>query len=81
MSQLNILNRKRCADITKLQEGNMRQEAILRRKNDEMAKIQKQLDEAREKKKQVLARIFLEHFSNSLYIRTPTFFSVSVFLE
>ena len=53
MSQLKALERKRLVVITKLQEGNNRQEVILRRKNEEIAKIQKQLRETFEKQKQV----------------------------
>ena len=40
-------------EITKLQEGNNRQEAVLRRKNEEITRIQRQLRETLEKQKQV----------------------------
>ena len=40
-------------EITKLQEGNNRQENVLRRKNEEISRIQRQLRETSEKQKQV----------------------------
>jgi len=53
VNQLKALERKRLIEITKLQEGNHRQEAILRRKNEEITRIQRQLRETCEKQKQV----------------------------
>ena len=53
VNQLKALERKRLIEITKLQEGNNRQEAILRRKNEEITRIQRQLRETCEKQKQV----------------------------
>lgn len=50
---MKALERKRLVEISKLQEGNNRQEAILRRKNEEISRIQKQLRETSEKQKQV----------------------------
>jgi kinesin family protein 4/21/27 len=51
VNHLKALDRKRMVEITKLQEGNNRQEAILRRKNEEISRIQKQLRETSEKQK------------------------------
>lgn len=53
VNQLKAVERKRLVEITKLQEGNNRQEAVLRRKNEEITRIQKQLRETLEKQKQV----------------------------
>jgi kinesin family protein 4/21/27 len=53
VNQLKALERKRLVEISKLQEGNNRQEAVLRRKNEEISRIQKQLRETSEKQKQV----------------------------
>lgn len=53
VNHLKALERKRMVEITKLQEGNNRQEAVLRRKNEEISRIQKQLRETTEKQKQV----------------------------
>ena len=53
VNQLKALERKRLVEISKLQEGNNRQENILRRKNEEITRIQKQLRETSEKQKQV----------------------------
>jgi hypothetical protein len=53
VNQLKALERKRLVEISKLQEGNNRQEAVLRRKNEEISRIQKQLRETFEKQKQV----------------------------
>lgn len=47
------MERKRLVEINKLQEGNTRQEAVLRRKNEEISRIQKQLRDTVEKQKQV----------------------------
>ncbi len=47
---MKALDRKRMVEITKLHEGNNRQEAILRRKNEEISRIQKKLRETSEKK-------------------------------
>lgn len=40
-------------EISKLQEGSHKQEAVLRRKNDEITRIQRQLRETLEKQKVV----------------------------
>lgn len=53
VNHLKALERKRMVEITKLQEGNNRQEAVLRRKNEEISRIQKQLRETSEKQKLV----------------------------
>ena len=53
VNHLKAMERKRMVEISKLQEGNNRQEAILRRKNEEISRIQKQLRETSEKQKQV----------------------------
>ncbi len=53
VNQLKALERKRMVEITKLQEGNNRQENVLRRKNEEISRIQRQLRETSEKQKQV----------------------------
>lgn len=53
VNQLKAMERKRLVEISKLQEGNNRQEAVLRRKNEELTRIQKQLRETLEKQKQV----------------------------
>ncbi len=53
VNHLKALERKRMVEISKLQEGNNRQEAVLRRKNEEISRIQKQLRETTEKQKQV----------------------------
>ena len=53
VSQLKAMERKRLVEISKLQEGNCRQEAVLRRKNEEITRIQRQLRETSEKQKQV----------------------------
>ena len=53
VNQLKALERKRQVEITKLQEGHHRQEAVLRRKNEEITRIQRQLRETLEKQKQV----------------------------
>ena len=45
VNQLKEVERKRKVEISKLQEGNNRQENILRRKNEEITRIQKQLQE------------------------------------
>lgn len=47
------MERKRLVEISKLQEGSHKQEAVLRRKNDEITRIQRQLRETLEKQKQV----------------------------
>lgn len=47
------MERKRQVEISKLQEGNNRQEAVLRRKNEEITRIQRQLRETLEKQKVV----------------------------
>ena len=53
VTQLKALERKRMAEISKLQEGNNKQENVLRRKNEEISRIQRQLRETSEKQKQV----------------------------
>ena len=53
VTQLKALERKRMAEICKLQEGNNKQENVLRRKNEEITRIQRQLRETSEKQKQV----------------------------
>ena len=53
VSQLKAQDRKRQVAISKLQEGNTKQEAMIRRKNEELSRIQKQLRETSEKQKQV----------------------------
>lgn len=53
VNQLKAIERKRLVEISKLQEGNHRQEAVLRRKNEEINRIQRQLRETLEKQKQV----------------------------
>ena len=53
MNQLKALERKRQVEITKLQEGNNRQENVLRRKNEEISRIQRQLRDTSEKHKLV----------------------------
>ena len=53
VNHLKALERKRLVEISKLQEGNNRQEAVLRRKNEEISRIQRQLRETAEKQKQV----------------------------
>ena len=53
MNQLKAIERKNQVEISKLKEGNNRQEAVLRRKNEEISRIQKQLRDTVEKQKQV----------------------------
>ena len=53
VNHLKAMERKRMVEISKLQEGNNRQENILRRKNEEISRIQKQLRETSEKQKLV----------------------------
>jgi kinesin family member 4 len=53
VSQLKALERKRLVEISKLQEGNNRQEQVLKRKNEEISRIQRQLRDTFEKQKQV----------------------------
>jgi len=53
VNNLKAMERKRMVEISKLQEGNNRQEAVLRRKNEEISRIQKQLRETSEKQKLV----------------------------
>jgi Fe2+ transport system protein B len=53
VNQLKAMERKRQVEISKLQEGNNRQEAVLRRKNEEITRIQRQLRETLEKQKVV----------------------------
>lgn len=53
MNQLKAIERKNLVEITKLKEGNNRQEAVLRRKNEEISRIQRQLRDTVEKQKQV----------------------------
>jgi hypothetical protein len=53
VNQLKAVERKHLVEISKLQEGNHRQEAILRRKNEEITRIQKQLRATVDKQKQV----------------------------
>jgi kinesin family protein 4/21/27 len=53
VNHLKALERKRLVEISKLQEGNNRQEAVLKRKNEEISRIQRQLRETAEKQKQV----------------------------
>lgn len=53
VNQLKAMERKRLVEISKLQEGSHKQEAVLRRKNDEITRIQRQLRETLEKQKLV----------------------------
>lgn len=53
VNHLKAMERKRMVEITKLQEGSHKQEAVLRRKNDEITRIQRQLRETLEKQKLV----------------------------
>ena len=53
VSQLKAQERKRLVEISKLQTGQTRQEAILKRKNEEINRIQKQLRETADKQKLV----------------------------
>lgn len=56
VSQLKAQERKRLVEISKLQSGQSRQEAILKRKNDEIHRIQKQLRDTADKQKLVAAQ-------------------------
>ncbi len=56
VTQLKAMERKRLVEISKLQSGNNRQEAILKRKNEEINRIQKQLRDTSEKQKLVAAQ-------------------------
>lgn len=51
VNHLKAMERKRMVEISKLQEGSHKQEAVLRRKNDEITRIQRQLRETLEKQK------------------------------
>lgn len=51
VNHLKAMERKRMVEISKLQEGTHKQEAVLRRKNDEITRIQRQLRETLEKQK------------------------------
>ena len=53
VTQLKAVERKRMAEISKLQEGHNKQENMLKRKNEEITRIQRQLRETSEKQKQV----------------------------
>jgi kinesin family protein 4/21/27 len=53
VSQLKNQERKRQVEISRLQTGNSQQANILRRKNEEIARIQKQLRDTSEKQRQV----------------------------
>lgn len=53
VTTLKALDRKRQVEIHKLQEGNTKQDAVLRRKNEEISRMQKQVREMVEKQKQV----------------------------
>jgi kinesin family protein 4/21/27 len=53
VSQLKAQDRKRQVAMSKLQEGNAKHEVMLRRKNEEISRMQKQLRETAEKQKQV----------------------------
>jgi myosin heavy subunit len=65
-NNLKALDCKRMVEITKLHEGNNRQEAILRRKNEEISRIRKQLRETLEKQKIVETAVELAKLQKEL---------------
>ena len=56
VNQLKASDRKQMVAITKLKEGNNKQEAKLRRQNEEISRVQKQLHETSKKQKIVVEK-------------------------